>query len=151
MTFEKIKTDMYAALKAKDKIRKDVLSTIMANAKSLAIEKGSDRENIGEDVVNTVLLKEKKLLEGMITDFPENATSNEHLKLKETYHHKLAIVVEYAPQIIDNEDEIRKIVLDSGIELDKKNMGKIMGVLKSKKCDMGVANRVVKEMLSTAN
>jgi uncharacterized protein YqeY len=151
MTFEKIKTDMYAALKAKDKMRKDVLSTIMANAKSLAIEKGSDRENIGEDVVNTVLLKEKKLLESMIADFPANATSDEHIKLKETYHQKLAIVIEYAPQIIDDEDEIRKIILDSGIELDKKNMGKIMGVLKGQKCDMGVANRVVKEMLSTAN
>ena len=150
MTFEKIKTDMYAAMKAKDKLRKDVLSTIMANSKSMAIEKGADRDNISEDIVNAVLLREKKLLKTMIADFPENATSPDHIALLNSYKDKLEIVLEYAPQIIDDEDEVRALITDTGVELDKKNMGRIMGALKGKKCDMGVANKVLKDMLEGA-
>lgn len=146
MTFEKIKADMYTAMKAKDKLRKDVLSTIMANSKSMAIEKGADRDNVSEDIVNAVLLREKKLLKTMIADFPENATSPDHIALLNTYKQKLEIVVEYAPQIIDDEDEIRDLIIETGIELDKKNMGRIMGSLKGKKCDMGVANKVLTAM-----
>jgi uncharacterized protein YqeY len=150
MTFDKIKGDMYAAMKNKDKLRKDVLSTIMANAKDMAIKDGADRENVSETIVNATLLKEKKLLQGMIDEFPENATSAEHLALLDTYKKKLAIVLEYAPQVIDDEDEIRAIIVATGIELDKKNMGKIMGALKGKKCDMGVANKVLTAMFQEA-
>lgn len=135
-------------MKAKNKLRKDVLSTVIANAKSMAIEKGADRENVSEEIVNIVLLKEKKLLHGMIDEFPDSATSKEHLKLKESYHKKLEIVLEYAPQVVDDPDEIRAMIANSGIELDKKNIGKIMGLLKNQKCDMGIANQVVKSMLN---
>ena len=148
MTFEKIKTDMYTAMKEKNKLRKDVLSTIIANAKNEAIKAGADRDNIPDTIVDTTLLREKKLLQTMIAEFPESATSEEHIKLKESYHQKLNIILEYAPQIIDDPDEIKKIVMESGIELDKKNMGKFMGLLKGAKCDMGVANQVVRDLLS---
>lgn len=147
MTFEKIKTDMYGAMKSGDKLRKEVLSTIMSNAKNEAIATGVNRDNIPDAVVDTVLLREKKLLKTMIADFPEEATSKEHMKLKESYHAKLAIVMEYAPQVIDDESEISKIVTDSGVELTKKNMGRLMGMLKGKKCDMSVASSVVNKMI----
>lgn len=148
MTFEKIKTDMYAAMKSGNKLRKGVLSTIMNNAKNRAIDSGADRENISEEIVNATLLAEKTLLKKMIAEFPENATSNEHKALLENYHQRLKIVLEYAPQIIDDENEIRAMIVDSGIVLEKKNMGKIMGMLKGKKCDMGVARVVVQNMLN---
>lgn len=148
MTFETIKSGMYAAMKSGDKLRKEVLSTIMANAKNEAIATGADRDNVPDNVVDAVLLREKKLLKTMIVDFPAEATSDDHIKLKESYHAKLAIVLEYAPQVIDDEAEIAQIVVDSGVELSKKNMGRLMGLLKGKKCDMSVASSVVNKMIS---
>ena len=148
MTFEKIKTDMYAAMKAKDALRKEVLSTIMANAKNEAISSGADRENVPDAIVDAVLLKEKKLLRVMIDEFPKEATSAEHIKLKQTYNDKLAIVMEYAPNVIDDENEIRAIVVESGVPIEKKSMGKLMGMLKGKKCDMSVASKVVNKMIA---
>lgn len=148
MTFEKIKTDMYGAMKAGDKLRKETLSTIMANAKNEAIATGANRDNIPDAVVDTVLLREKKLLRTMIDEFPKEATSAEHIKLKESYHAKLYIIMEYAPQVIDDESEIEELVIKSGVELDKKNMGKIMGMLKGKKCDMSVASKVVNNLIN---
>ena len=150
MTFTKIQTDMYAAMKAKDSLRKEVLSTIIANAKNEAISSGADRNNIPDAIVDTVLLREKKLLRVMIDEFPKEATSAEHMKLKQTYNDKLAIVMEYAPNVISDESEIRAIVADSGVVLEKKNMGKLMGMLKGKQCDMSVASKVVNAMIAEA-
>ena len=149
MTFETIKNDMYAAMKAKDKMTKDVLSTLIANAKNNAIASGADRDNVPEDIVNKTILSEKKLLQKMIAEFPENATSKDHIALLQSYYDRLAIVTKYAPQIIDDENQIKEIIINSGIDIDKKNMGKLMGFLKGQKCDMGVANAVVKAMVES--
>ena len=150
MTFDTIKNGMYAAMKSGDKLRKDVLSTIMANAKNEAIATGANRDAIPDAVVDTVLLREKKLLNTMIAEFPAEAQSEDHKKLLQSYHDKLAIVVEYAPNVVDDENEIRALVAESGIALEKKNMGKLMGFLKGKKCDMGVASKTVNMMIAEA-
>jgi uncharacterized protein YqeY len=148
MTFKKIQSDMYAAMKAKDTLRKDVLSNLLANAKKTAIDNGEDRENISDATMDATILKEKKLLSSMIETFPAAATSQTHLALKQSYIDKLAIVMEYAPQIIDDPEQIKELALKSGIPLEKKNMGKIMGMLKANKCDMGIASCTVNEMLT---
>ena len=66
MNFTELKTNMYAAMKTKDKVRKDVLATIIDNSKKIAIEKGVDRENVSEDIITAVILKEKKTLEEIL-------------------------------------------------------------------------------------
>ena len=150
MTFNQIQKDMYKAMKEQDKERKLVLSTLMANAKNEAITAGESRDNVPDAIVDQVIIKEKKLLQKMIEEFPANTNKKEHLDLLKSYHDRLAIVNEYAPQVIDDENEIKVIINESGIPLDKKNMGKIMGMLKGKKCDMAVANKVVKAVIEEA-
>ena len=59
MTFETLHNDMVAAMKARDKARKGVLSTLIADVKKAAIDAGN-REDIPEALVDQVILKSKK-------------------------------------------------------------------------------------------
>ena len=59
MQFEKLQKDMIAAMKAKDKSRKDSISSLISAVKKVAIDEGV-RDNITEDLVNRVILKEIK-------------------------------------------------------------------------------------------
>ena len=144
MTFEKIKKDMYTAMKSHDKLRKDVLSTFLDNAKKMAIDKREDREHISEEIMNAVILKEKKTMEEMIDSCPNTP---ERANLKHEYIAKLYIIYEYTPRLINNEITIREMINKSGIEINKENRGKMMGVLKGK-CDMKIANQVVSAMIA---
>ena len=59
MTFETLHNDMVAAMKARDKERKAVLSTLIADVKKAAIDAGT-REDISEALVDQVILKSLK-------------------------------------------------------------------------------------------
>ena len=50
---------MIAAMKARDKVRKDAISTLVSAAKKAAIDEGC-RDDIKEELVNRVILKEMK-------------------------------------------------------------------------------------------
>ena len=50
MTFETLHNDMVAAMKARDKARKAVISTLIADVKKAAIDAGT-REDISEALV----------------------------------------------------------------------------------------------------
>ena len=140
MTIEKLQADMVTAWKAKDMVRKGVLSTLIDLTKKSAIDKGC-RDNIPEDVVDAAIMKEQKTLQEMIA----NCTAD-YAKLKRELEEKYAIVCEYAPSLITNPDEIKKLLEESGLELTKANRGNIMKHLKGK-CDMKIANQVVGQMI----
>ena len=59
MQFETLQKDMMAAMKARDKERKDSIAVLVGAAKKLAIDAGC-RENIPEDLVDQAILKEIK-------------------------------------------------------------------------------------------
>ena len=59
MTFETLHNDMVAAMKARDKERKNVISTLIADVKKAAIDAGT-REDIPEELVDRVILKSQK-------------------------------------------------------------------------------------------
>ena len=59
MQFETLQKDMIAAMKARDKVRKDAISTLVSAAKKAAIDEGC-RDDIKEELVNRVILKEMK-------------------------------------------------------------------------------------------
>ena len=61
MTIDRLQQDMYAAMKAHDTAKKDVLSSIIANVKKAAIDKRC-KDAITEQLVDEVILKEKKIL-----------------------------------------------------------------------------------------
>lgn len=147
MTIKELQNEMVQAMKSGDKFRKGVISTTIARIKNAAIDQGC-RDNIPETMVDAELLKAKKITEEMITTCPESRAD-----LLEDYKKQLAIICEFAPTLISDEDEIRKLVCDvvnGEYEFVKQNKGKIMKivmpVLKGK-VDMSVANKVIGQMI----
>ena len=54
MQMEQLQKDMIAAMKARDKARKDAISTLVSAVKKVAIDEGC-REDIPEELVNRVI------------------------------------------------------------------------------------------------
>ena len=141
MELKVLQNEMVAALKARNKFRKDVISSLVGAVKKAAIDKNC-RDNVTEELVNAVLIKEQKTMQEMIDTCP--ATRPEVLA---EYTAKKQIIDEFAPQVITDPAQIKIMVEAIGIDLTKKNRGKIMKVLKDNLVDMKVANQVVGGML----
>ena len=147
MTLNQLQNEMIAAMKSGDKFRKGVISIVIARIKNTAIDQGC-RDNIPEIMVDAELLKAKKITEEMIATCPESRAD-----LLEDYKKQLAIICEFAPSLIADEAKIREMILDvvnNEYELTKANKGKIMKIVMPVlrgKVDMGIANKVIGEML----
>ena len=141
MELKVLQNEMVAALKARNKFRKDVISSLVGVVKKAAIDKNC-RDNVTEELVNAVLIKEQKTMQEMIDTCP--ATRPEILA---EYTAKKQIIDEFAPQVITDPAQIKTMVESIGIDLTKKNRGAIMKVLKDNLVDMKVANQVVGGML----
>lgn len=141
MNIETLQKEMIVAMKNKDKIRKDTISSLVSAVKKAAID-NKCKDDITEKLVEQVLLKEEKTMQEMIDTCPVDRvdTLNE-------YNQKLTIIKEFTPVLIANVDEIEEMVKNIGVELIKKNMGTIMKELKSKNVDMKAAKDVVNKML----
>ena len=142
MELKVLQNEMVAALKARNKFRKDVISSLVGAVKKAAIDKNC-RDNVTEELVNAVLIKEQKTMQEMIDTCP--ATRPEVLA---EYTAKKQIIDEFAPQVITDPVQIKTMVEAIGIDLTKKNRGAIMKVLKDNLVDMKVANQVVGGMLA---
>ena len=140
MTLETLQKEMIAAMKAKNKVRKDTISSIVSAVKKAAIE-NKCKDNITEELVNTVILKEQKTMQEMIDTCPADRTD-----LLTEYKEKMTIITEFAPKLLTDPDEIKTFIEKTGIELVKANRGQIMKALKGK-ADMKIANGVVGGML----
>ncbi len=148
MTLEVLQKEMIAALKAGDKLRKEVVAGLVDAVKKAGIDKQC-RDNIPESLVNTVLQKEQKTMQEMIDTCPADRT--ETLAL---YKSKMKIIKEFAPQLLTDPNEIKEKVLallaSSGLEATKKNKGQIMKTVMpvfKGNADMGVVNKVISEVL----
>ena len=142
MELKVLQNEMVAALKARNKFRKDVISSLVGAVKKAAIDKNC-RDNITEELVNAVLIKEQKTMQEMIDTCP--ATRPEVLA---EYTAKKQIIDEFTPQVITDPAQIKTMVEAIGIDLTKKNRGAIMKILKDNLVDMKVANQVVGGMLA---
>jgi len=143
MTFEKLHGDMVAAMKARDKERKNVISTLIADVKKAAIDQGS-REDIPEELVNQVILKSLKTAKEQLDSCPD-----ERAELKAEYQYNYDVISEYAPKMM-SEDEIRGYLNANFAEvLATKNKGQIMKVVMPAlkgKADGKAINMIVAEM-----
>lgn len=144
MTLEKLQSEMIQAMKNKDKPRKAVLSSLVDAVKKAAIDEKC-RDNVPETLVDEVLLKYKKMVQEMIDTCPAD-----RVETLEDYRYQMSVVTEFAPTLINDENQIKTIVLDfateNNIELTKNNRGKIMGIISKclkGKVDMSVVNKVV--------
>lgn len=143
MTIEELRKDMVAAMKAKDKVRKDVISSLIAAVKKCAIDSGV-RDDIPEDMVNTVLLKELKTAAEQVSTCPQERTD-----LLEEYKTNYEIIKEYAPTQM-SEDEVRAVLKEKFADvIATKNKGMIMKAVMAElkgKADGKVINSVVAEL-----
>lgn len=143
MQFAQLQKDMVAAMKARDKERKEAISSLIAAAKKVAIDEGH-REDIGEELVNRVILKEMKTIKEQLDTCPA-----ERGDLRAQYQSRYDIVKEYAPAMMSAE-EVRALISEKYAEvLATKNKGQIMkavmGELKGK-ADGKVINQVVAQL-----
>ena len=128
------------AMKNKHKLRKETISTLIDGVNKATIgPKG--RIEVTDELVDAVILKEKKTVQEMIDTCPAS-----RVELLQEYKLKLAIINEFAPQLITDIQEIENFIRSLGIELTKANRGSIMKELKGK-VDMAAANKVLGGML----
>ena len=67
MELEVLRKDMVAAMKAKDKVTKEAVSSLIAAVKKVAIDEGC-RDEIKSDLVDRVILKELKTVKEQLSE-----------------------------------------------------------------------------------
>lgn len=143
MQLEQLQKDMVAAMKAKDKVRKEAISALIAAAKKVAIDKGC-RDQISEELVDGVILKELKTVQEQIDTCPEDRA-----ELRAGYQATYDIIKEYAPKLLSAE-EVQAILTEKFADvIATKNKGQIMKAVMAElkgKADGKVINQVVAEM-----
>ena len=140
MQMEQLQKDMIAAMKARDKARKDAISTLVSAVKKVAIDEGC-REDIPEELVNRVIMKEMKTVKEQIDSCPESRTD-----LLDEYKARYAVFEEYAPAMMSAEDVEAVIKEKFADVIETKNKGQIMKNVMPElkgKADGKVINEVV--------
>ena len=122
---DEVRKAMVAAMKAKDKERKDSLSMLLSALKNKAIDK---REDLTEAEENEVVLKEIKQTKETLEMTPADRTD-----IIEECSKRIAVYEEFAPKML-NEDEIKAVIDGVLKELEietptGKDKGRIMKVL----------------------
>lgn len=120
MSMEQMQKDMVAAMKAKDKVRKDAISNLISAVKKLAIDEGK-REDIPQELVDRAVLKEVKTAKEQVDTCPADRED-----LRAEYQARLDIMTEYAPKMLSAE-EIEEILTTKYADvIATKNKGQIM-------------------------
>lgn len=125
---DEVRKAMVAAMKAKDKERKDSLSMLLSALKNKAIDK---REDLTEAEENEVVLKEIKQTKETLEMTPADRTD-----IIEECSKRIAVYEEFAPKML-NEDKIKTVIDGVLKELEietptGKDKGRIMKVLMPK-------------------
>ena len=143
MQLETLQKDMIAAMKAHDKQRKDAISSLISAIKKVAIDEGH-RDDIKEDLVDRVILKELKTVKEQIDSCPADRTD-----LKEEYQLRYDVINEYAPSLMSAEEVKAFIEQKFADVVASKNKGMIMKNVMPElkgKADGKVINEVVGEL-----
>lgn len=142
--FETLQKDMVAAMKAKDKPRKEAISALIQAIKKMAIDEGH-RDDIQDDFADRMILKELKSTKEQIDTCPDSRA-----ELKAEYQLKYDIMNEYAPQLM-SVDEIRAVLTEKFADvIATKNKGMIMKSVMPElkgKADGKDISKVVEELL----
>ena len=143
MELEQLRKDMVAAMKAKDKARKDSISSLVSAVKMAAIDEGC-RDDIPAELVDRVILKELKSVKEQIDTCPDTRAD-----LKAEYQARYDVISEYAPALM-SEEQVRRYITEKFSEIvATKNKGQIMKAVMAElkgKADGKVINQVVGEL-----
>lgn len=143
MEFKTLQADMVAAMKARDKARKDAISSLVSAVKKAAIDKGC-RDDITSELVDQVILKEQKSAKEQLDTCPD---SREDLKAE--YQFRYDVISEYAPKLM-SADEVKAFLQEKFAELLASGnkgaiMKEVMPALKGK-ADGKMINQIVGEL-----
>ena len=144
MLEEKIYKDYVEALKAKNKHKTEFLSLIRAELKNQAIN--LKKEKLEDDETMAVLKKQQKRLQ----DAKESIASSNREDLIADIEKELAIVSEYLPQPI-SEEELAKIVDEVITQTEAssmKDMGRVMKEVLAK-VGVGADSKTVSQLVKT--
>ena len=140
MTMEQLQKDMIVAMKARDKVRKDAISSLVSAVKKTAIDEGC-REAIPEELVDRAILKEMKLVKEQVDTCP-----TERIELKAGYQATYDVIKEYAPTMMSEEEIITFLQSNFAEAVATKNKGMIMKSVMAQlkgKADGKLINQVV--------
>ena len=143
---DRIKADLKDAMRAKDTQKRDTLRNLNAAIKQAEID---GKKELSESEIEAILAKYAKQREDAIKQFKE--ANRDDLVAKEEA--ELEIVKSYLPKPLSDEElqKIVKEIIDEVKAESMRDMGKIMGVIKSKfgsRADGSKVNKIVKELLS---
>ena len=144
MKLDDLQKAMIAAMKAKDKPRKDSISALVSAVKKAGIDAGC-RDDIPEDMVNQVILKELKTVKEQITTCPA-----ERAELLEEYKARYEVMSEFAPKLLSAEEVKELLTAKSAEALATKNKGMIMKTVMAElkgKADGKVISQAVAELI----
>ena len=143
MELETLRSDMIAAMKAKDKARKEAISSLISAAKKVAIDEGC-RDDIKPEMVDRVILKELKTVKEQIDTCP---ASREDLLAE--YKTRYDIFMEYAPKMM-SADEVEAFITEKFADVvASHNKGQIMKAVMPElkgKAEGSVINQVVAKL-----
>ena len=120
MEFKKLQSDMVAAMKARDKARKDTISSLISAVKKLAIYEGK-RDDIPEELVDRAIIKEEKTAQEQVDSCPADRED-----LKAEYQARLDVIKEYAPKMMSPEEIEEVLKTQFADVIATKNKGQIM-------------------------
>lgn len=143
MKMETLQKDMVTAMKARDKVRKEAISSLISAVKKVAIDEGC-REDIKDELVDRVILKEVKTIKEQIDTCPR-----ERADLIEEYTERYNVIKEYAP-VMMTEDEVKAFIMEKFEDvIATKNKGQIMKVVMPElkgKADGKIISQIVAEI-----
>lgn len=117
---QKLQSDMVAAMKARDKARKDTISSLISAVKKLAIDEGK-RDDIPEELVDRAIIKEEKTAQEQVDSCPADRED-----LKAEYQARLDVIKEYAPKMMSPEEIEEVLKTQFADVIATKNKGQIM-------------------------
>ena len=136
---------MYVAMKSGDKIKTNILRTLLSTLKEKQIEK---KEDINEDEYIIIIKR-------LVKQLKESADAYQKAGRSELYEKEVSeldILKEYLPEILSEQqtlDLVKKVIVQTSAN-SLSDMGKVMSLIMQKsngKVDGKIANRLVKELL----
>ena len=143
MDIKVLQKDMIAAMKASDKARKESISALIQAVKKAGIDAGC-RDDIPEEMVNKVILKELKTVKEQIDSCPADRTD-----LIEEYQARYDVFNEYAPKLMSAEEVEAELKEKFADVIATKNKGQIMKTVMPAfkgRADGKVINQIVAKM-----
>ncbi len=139
MLFDTLNEDHIKAFKARDKVRKEILSSVISKCKYKKVEKNASGELTDEDVIK-IIEKTVKELDEEILSF-SNAGENYKDRVETLKSQKEIIKVYLPKQLTESE------IIDIINTLDDKSLPNVMKYFKANytgKCDMALVSKIAK-------